>query len=139
MGGPPLSPPSSSSSSYESPNSKSSSSSEEYIPMVDEQRNRPWLDGDSMSVLGDQHRLPKNPKKWLPKYNPDDKIPVEDHIKTFMQAIRLRNVIYKDVVCRLFPYTFEGKASTWYFALEARAIPSWDVFAKIFTQTFGDD
>ena len=41
--------------------------------MDDEQRNRPWLDGDAMSVLGDQHRLPKNPEKWLPKYNPYDK------------------------------------------------------------------
>ena len=71
-----------------------------------------------MSVLGDQHRFPKNPKKWLPKYNPDDKNHVEDHIKSFMQVIRLRNVIHEDVVCIFFPYTFEGKASTWYFDLQ---------------------
>ena len=92
-----------------------------------------------MSVLGDQHRLPKNPEKWLLKYNPNDKIPVEDHIKTFMQEIRLRNVIHEDVVCRLFPYTFEGKDSTWYFPLEAGSIPLWEVFSKLFTQKFGDD
>ena len=92
--------------------------------MDDEQHNRPWLDGDVMSVLGDQHRLPKNPKRWLPKFNPDDKIPVEDHIKSFMQATRLRKIIHEDVVCRLFPYTFEGKDSTWYSSLEAISIPS---------------
>ena len=56
-----------------------------------------------------------------------------------MQAIRLRNIIHEDVVCRLFPYTFEGKASTWYFALEASSILSWDVFSELFTQNFGDD
>ena len=56
-----------------------------------------------------------------------------------MQAIRLRNVIHEDVVCRLFPYTFEGKASTWYFSLEDSSIPSWDVLSKLFTQKFRDD
>ena len=64
---------------------------------------------------------------------------MEDHIKSFMQAIRLRNVIHEDVVCRLSPYTFKGKASTWYFALEASSILSWDVFSELVTQKFGDD
>ena len=63
--------------------------------MADERHNRPWLDGDAVSVLGDQHRLPKNPEKWLPKFNPDDKILVEDHLKSFMQAIRLRTSYMK--------------------------------------------
>ena len=92
-----------------------------------------------MSVLGDWHMFLKNPEKWLPKVNPNDKILVEEHIKSFMQAIRLRNVIHEDVVCRLFPFTFERKASTWYFVLDASFIPSWDVFFKLFTQKFGDD
>ena len=74
--------------------------------MVDEWPNRPWLDGDAESVLGDQHIFPNNIEKCLPKYNPNDKIPVEDHIKKFMQEIRLRNVIHKDVVYKLFPYNF---------------------------------
>ena len=92
-----------------------------------------------MSILGDLLRFPKNPEKWLQKYNPYDKVPLEDHIKYFMQAIILRNVIHEDMVCRLFPYTFEGKASTWYFALEYSSIPSWDVFSELFTQKFRDD
>ena len=107
--------------------------------MAKEQANTPWLDGDAVSVLGDQHRFPKNLEKWLLKYNPDEKIPVEDHIKYFMQAIMLINLIHEDVVYRLFPYTFEGKDSTWYFSLEASSIPSWDVFYELFTQKFGDD
>ena len=139
MGGTPLSPPYSSSSFDESSDCESSNSSAKSIPMADKTHNRPWLDKDAVSILGDQHRFPKNPEKWILKCNPDDKIPMEDHIKSFMQAIRLRNVIHEDVVCILFPYTFEGKASTWYFSLEASSIPSWDVFSELFTQKFGDD
>ena len=56
-----------------------------------------------------------------------------------MQAIGLRNVIHEDVVCRLFAYNFEGKASTWYFSLEVGSIPSWDVFSELFTQKFRDN
>ena len=109
------------------------------ICMADGQHNSQWLDGDAMSVLGDQHKLLKNPEKWLPKFNPDDKIPVEDHIKSFMQSIRIRNIIHEDMVCRLFPYTFEGNTSTWCFSLEVSSIPSWDLFSEIFTQRFRDD
>ena len=56
-----------------------------------------------------------------------------------MKYIKLRNVIHEDVVCKMFPYMFEGKSSTWYFSLEASSIPSWDVFSELFTQNFGDD
>jgi hypothetical protein len=52
----------------------------------------------------------------------------EDHIKKFMLAIRLRSVEHEDVVCRLFPYTFEGNASTWYFSQQPHTIVSWDRF-----------
>ena len=94
---------------------------------------------DVISVLGDQDIFPKNLEKWLPKFNLDDKIPTKDHIKYFMQAMRIRNVIHEDMVCRLFPYTFEGKASTWYFSLEDSFIPSSDVFSKLFSKKIGDE
>jgi hypothetical protein len=77
---------------------------------------RPWLDQDAVVVPGAQHPLPKHPEKWLPKFDPDSKQIAKDHIKKFMLAIRLCNVEHEDVVCRLFPYTFEGNASTWYFS-----------------------
>ena len=70
------------------------------------------LDLDVVLILGQLHKLPENPDKSLPRFNPDNIIPAKDHIKSYMQAIRLRNVIHEDVVCRLFSYTFEGKAST---------------------------
>jgi hypothetical protein len=56
-----------------------------------------------VAIPGPQHPLPKHPEKWLPKFDPDSKQIVEDHIKKFMLAIRLRSVEHEDVVCRFFP------------------------------------
>jgi hypothetical protein len=83
--------------------------------------------------------LPKHSEKWLPKFNLDSKQIAEDHTKKFMLAIRFRSVEHEDVVCRLFPYTFEGNASTWYFAQQLHTIVSWDKFESCFLEKFGDD
>jgi hypothetical protein len=99
---------------------------------------RPWLDQDIVAVPGPQHPLPKHPEKWLTKFDPDSKQIAEDHIKKFMLDIKLHDVEHEDVVCRLFPYTFEGNASTWYFAQQPRTIASWEKFESIFLEKFGD-
>jgi len=100
---------------------------------------RPWLDQDTMVVPRPQHPLPKHLKKWMPKFNPDLKKSIEDHIKKFMLAIRLQSVEHEDVVCILFPYMFEGNVSTWYFSPQPQTIISWDKFENCFLKKFGDD
>jgi len=92
-----------------------------------------------VEVPGPQHLLPKHPKKWLPKFDPNLKQPVEDHIKKFMLIVRLRSVKNEDVVRNLFPYTFEGNYSTWYFSQQPQTILSWDNFETYFLEKFGDD
>ena len=99
----------------------------------------PWLAQDAVVVPGDQHPLPKHPEKLFPKFNPELKEPAEDHVKKFMLAVRLLDVEHEDVVCRLFPYTFEGKASTWYFSLTTGSITNWNEFKLDFMNKFGDD
>ena len=101
--------------------------------------NMPWLAQDAVAVPGVQHPLPKHLKKLLPKFNPELKEPAEDHVNKFMLAVRLLDVEHEDVVCRIFPYTFEGKASTWYFSLTAGSITSWNEFDLAFTNKFGYD
>jgi hypothetical protein len=81
------------------------------------QGNQTWLAGDAMAVRGRIHNLPRHPEKFLPKYDPENSGFPEDHIKKFILTIRLMNVQHEDVVCILFPYTFENSASTWYFNL----------------------
>jgi hypothetical protein len=139
----PPSPPPSSPSSFGGDSSDEGNSpshpSTPTTPMANQNNPaRPWLDQDAVAVPGDQHPLPKHPEKWLPKFDLDSKQIAEDHIKNFMLAIRLRNVKHEYVVCRLFPYTFEGNASTWYFDQQPHAITSWEKFESCFLEKFGD-
>jgi len=43
------------------------------------------------------------------------------------------------VVCWLFPYTIEGKYSTWYFSLPQGKITRWNDFETAFMKRFGED
>ena len=56
-----------------------------------------------------------------------------------MISLRLLDVKHEDVVCILFPYTFLGKASTWFFSLVVGSIASWRQFEIAFLSLFGDD
>jgi hypothetical protein len=92
-----------------------------------------------VAIPGPQHPLPKHPEKWLPKFDPNSKQIAKDHIKIFMLAIRFRSVENEDIVYRLFPYTFEGNASTWYFSQQPHTIMSWEKFESSFLEKFGDN
>jgi hypothetical protein len=48
-------------------------------------------------------------------------------------------VQHEDVVCRLFPYTFDNSASTWYFNLTVGSITSWTKFQKEFLDKFAEE
>lgn len=68
--------------------------------------NQPWLIVGAISIPGAQHPLPKHPEKLLPKFDPDNNVRPEDHIKQFLLSLRLMNVEHECVLCRLLPYTF---------------------------------
>ena len=68
------------------------------------------------------HDLLKHLERVLPKFDLGKGILVEDHLKSFYISLALLNVEHEDVVCRLFPYTFEPKACSWYFSLKANSI-----------------
>jgi hypothetical protein len=69
--------------------------------------------GDS-NLVEPLHELPKCRERLLPKFDPEKSSSPEDHVNNLFLATYLLDVHYEDVVCRLFPYTFENKASTWY-------------------------
>jgi hypothetical protein len=48
-------------------------------------------------------------------------------------------VQHEDVVCRMFPYTFENSSSTWYFNLPVGSITSWTKFQKDFLDKFVEE
>ena len=43
--------------------------------------DQPWLLWDTLAIPGRQHHLPKHSEKLHPKFNPNPKEPVEDHIQ----------------------------------------------------------
>jgi hypothetical protein len=101
--------------------------------------NQPWLAKDSLAIPGQTHNLPRYPEKLFPKFYPETSGLPEDHIKKFILAIRLMNVQNEDVVCTLFPYTFENSASTWYFNLPVGSITNWTKFQKDFLDKFAKE
>jgi hypothetical protein len=99
----------------------------------------PWMSQGALNLPGPMHEFPKHPERLLPKFDPDKACSPEDHVKNLFLATRLLDVCYEDVVCRLFPYTFENKASTWYFNLPVGSITYWNDFEKSFIEKFGDE
>jgi len=83
---------------------------------------RPWNKHGVVQITPPLHPLPKHPQRWLPKFNPNDGLPAEENIHNFMLAINLNGVTEDDCVFRIFPYTFEGFARSWYFSLPTGSI-----------------
>jgi hypothetical protein len=102
-------------------------------------KNQPWLARDALALPGPIHNLPRHPKKLLPKFDPETSGLPKDHIKKFILAIRLMNVQHEDVVCIIFPYTFENSSSTWYFNLSIGSITRWMKFQKYFLDKFAEE
>lgn len=112
--------------------------------MADNQGGHPpaaqnWLNQDVVAIPGPAHNMPKHPEKVLPIFNPDEKQPTKKHFKQFKMKVRLLNVRLEDAICRLFPYTFTGKSSAWYFSLPQGSITSWNAFEEFFLKKYGDD
>ena len=72
-----------------------------------------WKARSPLKITPPFHNLPQDFEKLLPKFNPDEKTAIEDHLQSFYLAIEgLRDGEYEDVVCRLFPHTLKGAAAS---------------------------
>jgi hypothetical protein len=100
---------------------------------------QPWLVLDVVIVPGIVHDMPRHPENVLPKFDPDRKDLVEYHIKKFLLSVRLQSIRHEDVICRLFPLTFENISSTWFFSLEEASITIWRMFETILLRKFGEN
>jgi hypothetical protein len=116
-----------------------------YNPQVMDEKNpnpqpyEPWLLPDVIIIPRILHDLPNHPKNLLPKFDPEKKYSAEDHVHKFLSTIRIQNVLHKDVVCRLFPHTFENKSTTWLYSMDESSITSWRIFVTIFLKKFRED
>lgn len=99
----------------------------------------PWNNIGAVNMPALLHPLPHSPEKWLHKFNPDVGTQAKEHINNFMLSVNLKGVTEEDVVVRLFPYTLQGSAGSWYFSLPFGSITSWNIFEEQFLTKYGDD
>ena len=82
-----------------------------------------WRDRTPLNLPAPLHNLPSHPEKSLPKFDPTECIDVDDNLQFFFLALEFLSVVeHEDLVCRLFPHTLKGKATSWYFVLQANSI-----------------
>ena len=63
---------------------------------------------------------------------------MDDHLQSFYLDLEgLQAAEHEDVVCRLFPHTLKGKATSWYFALQGNSITNWNTFERLFRNKYG--
>ena len=70
-----------------------------------------WESNTALNLHGPLHELPRNKVAFLPNFNDEGNITALEHIRKYESALHLLDITYEDVVCRLFPFTFEGKVS----------------------------
>ena len=96
-----------------------------------------WKSRSPLNLTPSLHELPQDFEKLLPKFDPNEKVAVDDHFQSFYLEIeRLRAWEYEDVVCRFFPYTLKGATGSWYFGFPANSILDWDTFERIFRSKY---
>ena len=55
---------------------------------------------------------------------------------SILEGMCLFNLIHEYVACKLFSFTFEGKASLWFYFLPLNSISSWLKFKNVFRDSF---
>ena len=96
-----------------------------------------WRARSPLNLAPPLHDLPQAFEKMLPKFDPSEKILVDDHLQRFYLDIEgIRAGEHEDVVYRLFPRTLKGAATSWYFSLPTNSITDWDTFERIFKSKY---
>ena len=73
-----------------------------------------WRARSPLNLTPPLHDLPQAFEKMLPKFDPSENILVDDHLQRFYVDIEgLRAGEHEDVVCKLFPHTLKGAATSW--------------------------
>ena len=100
----------------------------------------PCLAQDAIVLPRVQHDLAKNLEMFLLNFDLDNKEETpENFVNRLMLSLLLQNLKQENVVCRLFPYTFQGKAPAWYFSLPQGSITNWKQFEIVCMTKFDED
>ena len=81
-----------------------------------------------------QKTCPSNFQKWVKKYN-GSRDPY-DHLATFKQVVRAEKITYHHTQVKVFGFTLESKALSWFQTLEPHAYKDFVALAKEFIVAF---
>ena len=95
-----------------------------------------WESNTALNLHGPLHELPRKVVAFLPKFDGEGNITALEHIRKYESVLCLLDITYEDVVCRLFPFTFEGKVLDWYFVLPIHTIHGWFDFKRVFQSAY---
>ena len=97
---------------------------------------RAWESNTTLDLHGPLHELPRKEVTFLPKFDGEGDITTLEHVRKHEFVLHLFDIQYGDVVCRLFPFTFEGKVSKWYFVFPINTIHGWYDFKRFFQSSY---
>ena len=89
-----------------------------------------------INLRGALHDLPKNPKKFCPRFIYGETRTAEDHVKVFKEICNRKKIANEDVVLHLFPYSLGEISFNWYMNLPPGCIGDWETFKKLFLEQF---
>ena len=92
-----------------------------------------WDSNNALSLQAPLHELPRKAVDIFPKFDGDGNASTTEHIRKYESIICLLNVVYEDIVCMLFPLTFEGKVFNWFNVSHIHSIHNLLQFKKFFT------
>ena len=95
-----------------------------------------WDSNMTLSLQGPLHEIPRKTISFLPKFNSEGNITTLEHIRKYEFVLHLLDIQYEDIICNLFPFTFEGKVSKWYYVLPINTIHGWSDFKRIFQSAY---
>jgi hypothetical protein len=84
------------------------------------------------------HDLPENYMKSLPKFTGEGDLTAQEHINFFDQFADILGIEHEDVYSRLLVQTFEGQVRTWFRALAAGSVRSYEELENAFIRQWGE-
>ena len=95
-----------------------------------------WESNTALNLNGPLHELPRKVVAILPNFDGEGNITTLEHIIKYESILCLLNITYEDVVCRLFPFTFEGKVSYWYYFFPIHTFHGWSDFKRVLQSAY---
>jgi len=96
-----------------------------------------WRAGNIIVVPGQTHDLPRHLEKYITKFDLDRKNSAKEHLLRYKMKLETLQVEHEDVTCKLFSYSLEGKASSWFCNLAFGSITRWDQLERMFITKYG--